>query len=130
MNDIVRPSPKIYGTKDAEKAPPALEALLQKWKDEKKPSQIAASFTKISDLTPTHIEHFREYEYVWKPMQGGIWGGIWLTDNIPYIHIVMATTEVVEYLLNLKKEGVHEGKVILKEKQTDEGPVFAFVQKG
>lgn len=127
---LPRETPSIYGVKDAEKAPPALEALFKKWKDEKKPSQIAASFSKISDLTPKHIEHFREYEYVWKPMQGGIWGGIWITDNIPYVHIVMATTEVVEYLLNLKKEGVHEGKVILKEKQTDEGPVFAFIQKG
>lgn len=126
MSDIVRESPKIFGNKDATPAPKSLEVMFQKWKDEKKPSKLAASFTKISDLTPEHIEHFREYEYAWKPIQGGIW----LTDNIPYVHMVMATTEVVEYLLNLKKEGVHEGKVSLKEKQTPEGPSFSFTQKG
>lgn len=130
MSNILRESPPIYGVKDAEGVPPVLKALFKKWKDEKKPSKIAASFTKISDLTPEHIEHFREYEYAWKPMQGGIWGGIWLTDNISYVHIVMATTKVLEHLLNLKKKGVHRGKVSLIEKQTDEGPVFGFTQKG
>lgn len=105
MSEILRENPKIYGVKDAEKAPPELEALFKKWMDEKKPSKIAASFTKIEDLQPIHIKHFKEYEYAWKPLHGGIWGGIWITDKISYIHLVMATTPVVEYLLNLKKEG-------------------------
>jgi len=131
MSEILRESPKIYGVKDAEEAPPELEALFKKWKDENKPSKIAASFTKIEDLQPVHIKHFKEYEYVWKPMQGGIWGGIWVTDNIPYIHLVMATTPVVEYILNLKKEDApNRGKVTLYEQQTEEGPVFGFTQKG
>ena len=130
MSEILRESPKIYGVKDAEKVPPALEALFQKWKDEKKPSKLAASFTKIEDLQPIHIKHFKEYEYAWKPIQGGIWGGIWLTDTIDYIHIVMATTPVVEYILNLKKEGSPDhGEVKLYEQQTEDGPVFGFTQK-
>jgi hypothetical protein len=128
---IPRETPKIYGVKDAEKAPPALEALFKKWKDTNKPSKLAASFTKIKDLQPIHIEHFKEYEYAWKPLQGGIWGGIWLNDNIDYIHIVMATTPVVEYILNLKKkDSPNRGKVTLIEKQTEDGPVFGFTQKG
>jgi hypothetical protein len=131
MSEILRETPKIYGTKDAEKAPPALEALFQKWKDTKKPSKLAASFTKIEDLQPIHIEHFKEYEYVWKPIQGGIWGGIWLNDNIDYVHIVMATTPVVEYILNLKREGSPDkGKITLHEHKTPEGPEFSFTEKG
>lgn len=131
MSEILRDTPKIYGTKDAEKAPPALEALFQKWKDTKKPSKLAASFTKIEDLQPIHIEHFKEYEYVWKPIQGGIWGGIWLNDNIDYVHIVMATTPVVEYILNLKREdSPNKKKITLHETITPEGPEFSFTEKG
>lgn len=127
MSDIARETPKIYGDKDAEPPPDELTKLLQKWKDEGKPSKIAASFTKIEDVQPIHIEHFKEYNYLWKPLQGGIWGGIWVTDNIPYVHIVLATTPVVEFLLNLKKDNAsnpNRGRISLTETSTREGPEY------
>jgi len=121
----IRETPKIYGDKDAEPAPKDLEALFAKWKEQKKPSKIAASFQKIEDLKPEHIEHFKKYDYLWKPMQGGIWGGIWITDNIDYIHLVLATTDVVEYTMNLRPGG----KVKIVEVQTPDGPTYKFKQE-
>lgn len=121
---LPRETPSIYGDKDAEPAPKSLEDMFAKWKEQKKPSKIAASFRKIGDVTDEHREHFKTYEYMWKPMQGGIWGGIWLTDNIDYIHLVLATTPVVEYLLNLKPGP--QGKVTIIEEQTPDGPMFKF----
>lgn len=118
----LRTTPPIYGEKDAEPAPKSLEERFQRWKDEKKPSKIAASFQKIEDLKEEHIEHFKKYDYLWKPMQGGIWGGIWLTDDIPYIHLVLATTPVVEYCLNLKPD--KKTKVTIVEEQGPNGPTY------
>ncbi len=123
----VRTSPQIFGDKDAEPAPKSLEEWFAKLKETKKPSRIAASFHHIKDLLPMHIEHFKTYEYAWKPMQGGIWGGIWLTDNIDYIHLVLATTPVVQYILNLKPDS--KGKVTITEEQTPDGPIFKFHQE-
>lgn len=124
---VVRETPKIFGDKDAEPAPKSLEEMFAKWKEQKKPSKIAASFHHINDLLPEHIEHFKTYEYLWKPMQGGIWGGIWLTNNIDYIHLVLATTLVVQYILNLKPDS--KGKVMIIEEKTPDGPVFTFKQE-
>jgi hypothetical protein len=123
-NMELRPTPQIYGNKDAEPAPKSLEDMFAKWKAEKKPSKIAASFQKIEDLTEEHRKHFAEYDYMWKPMQGGIWGGIWLTDNIPYIHLVLATTPVVEYCLNLKPD--RKMNVTIVEEPGPDGPTYRF----
>lgn len=87
-------------------APLELEEMALKWQLQKKPSKVVASFSYISELTDQHIKHFRGATYIWKPMQGSIWSGMLMDDNIPYIHMVLATTEVVEYCINLgaKKE--------------------------
>lgn len=126
-NMELRESPRIYGTKDAEPCPLNVEELFKKWKDSKKPSQIAASFNKVEDLQEIHLKHFVNAEYVWKPMQGGIWGGILLDDSLKYIHLVLATTPVVEHILNLKPGA--KGRVRIVEKQTAEGPVFGFAHE-
>lgn len=65
-NMELRTTLPIYGEKDAEPAPKSLEERFQRWKDEKKPSKIAASFQKIEDLKEEHIEHFKKYDYLWK----------------------------------------------------------------
>jgi hypothetical protein len=99
---IARETPKIYGNKDAEPMPAKYEAMVKKWKEEKKPSRIAASFTKVEDLQEIHLNHFKGAEYIWKPMQGDVWGGMLMDDELDYIHLVLATTPVVEFLLNTK----------------------------
>jgi hypothetical protein len=78
------------------------DAMAKKWKEENKPSKIAGSFSRIEDLTETHLKHFKNAPYVWKPVNGTIWGGMLMDDKLDYIHLVLATREVVEYILNLK----------------------------
>jgi hypothetical protein len=68
-----------------------------------KPSKIAASFNKISDLQLEHLKHFVAAPYFWKPMQGNIWGGMLADEKIDYIHLVLASEEVVNVLLNKNK---------------------------
>lgn len=119
MSEILRESPKIYGPEDAGPMPKNYEVMAQKWKDTNKPSQIAASFTKIEDLKEIHLKHFKNAPYMWKPLQGGIWGGMLMDDDIPYIHLVLATTPVVEFLLNLKSDkGFPKEKITLREIHT------------
>lgn len=122
---IVRATPLIYGPEDAIPAPLSVEEMFKRWKDTKKPSRIAASFQKIDDLTEEHTEHFKTYEYLWKPMQGNIWGGVWLNDDIPYIHLVLATIPVVEHCLNLRPGS----KVKIVEEQGPTGPTYTIKQE-
>lgn len=65
-----------------------------------------ASFSKIEELLPIHIEHFRSSEYIFKVMGNGtIYAETWLNDNIHYIHCVLMTEDVLDYVLTLKKFG-------------------------
>ena len=104
MNEILRDDPVIYGPKDAEPMSKDLEEMVQKWKDTNKPSKIAASFTKIEDLQEIHLKHFKNAPYLWKPMRGEIWAGMLMDDSLDYIHLVLATTPVVEFLLGFKRK--------------------------
>lgn len=122
----LRETPKIYGDKDAEPAPKSLEEQLKKWTDEKKPSKIAASFQKIEDLQEIHIKHFRYAEYLWKPMQGGIWGGCLMDDKLNYIHLVLATTPVVEHILNLRPS--RKTNVKIMEEAGPDGPTYRIAE--
>jgi len=88
-------------TKNTTTSVEELEKLLQKWKDIKKPSQIAASFSNILELEEKHLKHFRHAPYVWKPLQGSLWGGMLLDDEINYVHLVLATEDVMKYLIKL-----------------------------
>lgn len=98
-------------------APKEFEEMAEKWVREKKPSKIAASFTKVEDLREIHLKHFRGAPYIWKPMQGGIWGGMLMDDSIPYVHLVLCTTPVVEFILNLKADASdpNRGRIQLTE---------------
>ena len=85
--------------------PDTKRLILKKWSAEGKPGTIAGSFSKVSELTETHIKHFRSAKYLLKPLGGGtIWGAILMDDALPYIHQVLMTEEVVEYILKLKNE--------------------------
>lgn len=79
-----------------------IELMVERWKVEKKPSKIVASFLKLSDLQDIHLKHFKGAPYVWKPMNGDIWAGMLLDDSIDYIHLVLASKEVVMFLLDNK----------------------------
>ena len=68
-----------------------------------KKSQIAESFNNINDLQLHHLKHFRHAPYVWKPINGTIWGGMLIDESIDYIHLVLASKDVVEFLINLDK---------------------------
>jgi hypothetical protein len=93
----MRKSIKVATPEQEEK----VKKFLQKCQSLGKPSKIAASFSKIEELQPIHIEHFRSSEYLWKSMSGTIFAGVWVTDNINYIHQVLATQDVLDYLLTL-----------------------------
>jgi hypothetical protein len=80
------------------------EAMAKKWTEQKKPSKIAGSFSKLSDLQEIHLNHFKNAPYLWKPLSGGtVWGGMLMDDNLDYIHLVLASQEVVEYLIDKEK---------------------------
>jgi hypothetical protein len=68
-----------------------------------KPSKIAASFSKVTDLEEHHIRHFKTASYFWKPMNGGIWGGMLVDESLDYIHLVLASEDVVKVLLDNKE---------------------------
>ena len=68
-----------------------------------KKSKIAESFNNISDLQLHHLKHFRHAPYVWKPINGTIWGGMLIDESIDYIHLVLASLEVVQFLINLDR---------------------------
>ena len=80
-----------------------VDTFVTRIKASNKPSKIAASFDKIGDLTIEHLKHFRSAPYFWKPMQGNIWGGMLVDENINYIHLVLASKDVVDYLLDKSK---------------------------
>jgi hypothetical protein len=84
--------------------PREFEEMAEKWKKENKPSKVAASFTKVSELQEIHLKHFRNAPYLWKPINGSIFGGLLMDDSLDYIHLVLVNEEVLNYILNLKKE--------------------------
>jgi hypothetical protein len=80
-----------------------IEIMVERWKAEKKPSKIAASFLKVSDLQHFHLKHFKGAHYLWKPMNGDIWAGMLMDDSIDYVHLVLASKDVVMFLLDNDK---------------------------
>ena len=98
-------------------APKEFEEMAERWKTTKKPSKIAGSFSKVEDLQEKHIKHFRGAPYIWKPMQGNVWGGLLMDDSLDYIHLVLCTTPVVEFILNLKADASdpNRGRIQLTE---------------
>lgn len=81
-----------------------LDTFTSRMKASNKQSKIAGSFTSISELQLHHLKHFLAAPYFWKPLQGNIWGGMLADETIDYIHLVLATKEIVEFLLD--KESV------------------------
>lgn len=79
-----------------------LESLLDSWVESGKKTKIVASFTDISQLTDEHKRHFTGAEYLWKPMNGDIFGGVLIDDNLDYVHLVLATGGVLTDILKLK----------------------------
>lgn len=77
-----------------------IEDMTASWKGNK-PSQIAASFGNILELKSHHINHFKSAPYLFKPMNGNLWGGMLLDTEIEYVHLVLMTEDVLEYILNL-----------------------------
>lgn len=81
--------------------PKEYEEMAAKWKQANKPSKIVGSFTDILQLNETHLKHFRNAPYIWKPMNGSIYAGMLMDDNLDYIHLVLVSKEVLEYVLKL-----------------------------
>lgn len=79
-----------------------LDDFALRLKNSKKPSQIAKSFSNISELNEQHLKHFAKAPYAWKPMQGNIFAGMLLDESLDYIHLVLATEDVLKYILELK----------------------------
>jgi hypothetical protein len=78
-----------------------LESLTNRLKLSGKPSRIAGSFNSVLELDAEKLRHFKGAPYVWKQMNGKIYGGMLCDESLDYIHLVLASEEVVEYLLNL-----------------------------
>lgn len=79
-----------------------IEDMTREWKSTKKPAPIAGSFNHVSDLQEHHIEHFRNAPYMFKPLQGTLYGGMLLDDSLEYVHLVLLSEEVLIYILDLK----------------------------
>ena len=107
MNDLIEQSKSnrsVLIVKNCNFTSSEIDDMINKWKINGKPSRITASFVEIKDLQEIHIDHFKTCPYSWKPMQGNIFGGLWLNDSLEYIHLVLATETVLEYILNLNYE--------------------------
>ena len=86
--------------KNCELSVKEIEDMTASWKG-KKPSRIAASFDNVFQLEDKHIIHFKSAPYLFKPMNGTLWGGMLLDDNSEYVHLVLMTEDVLKYILNL-----------------------------
>ena len=90
-----------------------MEDKVRQLKESGKPPKIAAVLTSLP--LELHIEeHFKnlDFEYAWStyPIQpsqskehAGLFLGLWLSEKIPYIHLVLASEDVLNYVLNLKQ---------------------------
>ena len=65
-----------------------------------RPRQIAASFSSMSELTEEQKRHFIAAPYLWKAMQGKIYGGVLLDESLGYIHLVLVSEEIFLALQN------------------------------
>lgn len=68
----------------------------------KKPSKIAGSFVEITDLEEKHIKHFKGAPYLFKALSGNIYGGVLVDDSLDYIHLVLVSPKVLEYIFSLR----------------------------
>jgi len=100
----LRNNPKAVLTKNINVSVKEMEDLANKWKDEKKPGKIAGTFTYISDLKEEHIKHFKNAPYMFRPFPGTLYGGMLLDDNIDYVHIVLVSETVLDFILNMGNE--------------------------
>jgi len=78
-----------------------IEAMTSSWKLKNKQSRIAASFGNVLELQDYHLKHFKSASYMFKPMNGSLWGGILLDDEIDYVHLVLMSEDVLNYILKL-----------------------------
>jgi hypothetical protein len=101
--EALRNNPGTVLTKNISIPPEEMEELANKWKVNKKPGRIAGTFTNVSDLMEHHIKHFKNAPYMFRPMPGSMYGGMLLDDNIDYVHIVIMSEKVLEFILDLGK---------------------------
>jgi len=113
----LRNNPKAVLTKNIAVSVEEMEYLANKWKVEKKPSKIVGTFTFVSDLTEENIKHFDTAPYMFRPMPGTLYGGMLLDDSMDYVHIVLMSEEVLEFILSIKSEKdlVEDGDINLAE---------------
>lgn len=78
-----------------------LDAFTKRLKATTKKSVIAGSFSTILDLNEEKLKHFKSAPYIWRPVNGNIYGGMLADETLDYIHIVMVSEEVLEYILKL-----------------------------
>ena len=92
-----------------------LEAKCNRLLASDKPKMIAAKFTKIEEITEEQERHFKSAnkfgKYLWQvqPHQKddqykGMHLGVLLDENLNYVHLVFASTEVLGYILDLNYE--------------------------
>jgi hypothetical protein len=96
-------------------APPyriLVEDCLNRLLKSDKPKIIAGSFKSKEQLTDEMVKHFSSNpEYLWQlyphdknDEYKGMHMGVLLDESLNYVHIVFATNEMMNYLLNLKYE--------------------------
>lgn len=92
-----------------------LEAKCSRLLASNKPKIIAGKFSKIEDITEEQERHFKSCnkfgKYLWQvqPHQKddqykGMHMGLLLDEDLNYVHIVFASTEVLGYILDLNYE--------------------------
>lgn len=85
------------------------EELIKELAASSKPRKVAGVFDTLP--LPEHIDkHFKSpgIVYLWDtnvreckevPALDGRYMGVWLCDTIPYVHIVLVSKEVLEYII-------------------------------
>lgn len=92
-----------------------LEAKCNRLLASDKPKIIAASFNKIEDITEEQERHFRSAnkfgKYLWQvqphtkdDQYKGMHLGVLLDEDLNYVHIVIVSSQVLGYILDLKYE--------------------------
>ena len=65
-----------------------------------KPVILAARFKTVNELEEKHIKHFKYAEYLWeiKEREPGLLFGILLDEELNYVHAVLASKEVLNFI--------------------------------
>jgi hypothetical protein len=91
-----------------EKTDKEIEACINRLLASKKPVMLVARFKTVNELEEKHIKHFKNAEYLWQVQElkeePGLHLGVLLDEELNYVHIVLASRAVLNYVFDRKNQ--------------------------